>query len=106
MPEQHTGQEEGPAVAPSTTAGSEIRGPRRASRGADFRDVCSREQHGAEAGRYTPAMVETVTAVLLIVVPIAFNLAFFSLGRAFDYPDILRAPRTRSFAGSMPAGRG
>ncbi len=34
--------------------------------------------------------VETVTAILLIVVPIAFNLAFFELGRAFDYPDILR----------------
>jgi hypothetical protein len=35
-------------------------------------------------------MVETVTAILLIVVPIAFNAAFFALGRAFDYPDILR----------------
>jgi hypothetical protein len=35
--------------------------------------------------------VEVITAVLLIVVPIAFNLAFFELGRAFDYPNILRA---------------
>jgi hypothetical protein len=34
--------------------------------------------------------VETATAILLIVVPIAFSLAFFELGRAFDYPDILR----------------
>ena len=34
--------------------------------------------------------VETITAVLLIAVPIAFNLAFFELGRAFDYPNILR----------------
>jgi hypothetical protein len=34
--------------------------------------------------------IEAVTAVLLIVVPIAFNLAFFELGRAFDYPNILR----------------
>src|SRR4029077_3330051 len=34
--------------------------------------------------------VETVTGLLLIVVPVAFNLAFFELGRAFDYPDILR----------------
>jgi uncharacterized protein DUF4386 len=34
--------------------------------------------------------VETVCAVLLIVVPIAFNGAFFELGRAFDYPNILR----------------
>ena len=34
--------------------------------------------------------VEIVAALLLIAVPIAFNLAFFELGRAFDYPDILR----------------
>jgi hypothetical protein len=33
---------------------------------------------------------ESITAVLLIAVPIAFNLAFFELGRAFDYPNILR----------------
>ena len=29
-------------------------------------------------------------AILLIVVPVAFNVAFFELGRAFDYPAILR----------------
>jgi len=34
--------------------------------------------------------VEIATAALLIAVPIAFNLAFFELGRAFDYPNILR----------------
>ena len=33
---------------------------------------------------------EAAAGVLLIVVPIAFNLAFFELGRAFDYPNILR----------------
>src|SRR4051794_10762093 len=33
---------------------------------------------------------EAATAILLIVVPIGFNLAFFELGRTFDYPDILR----------------
>jgi hypothetical protein len=33
---------------------------------------------------------ELAAAVLLIAVPIAFNLAFFELGRAFDYPNILR----------------
>jgi len=33
---------------------------------------------------------EVATAVLLIAVPIAFNLAFLELGRAFDYPSILR----------------
>ena len=31
-----------------------------------------------------------VTALLLIALPIAFSAAFFELGRAFDYPDILR----------------
>ena len=34
--------------------------------------------------------IELATAALLIAVPIAFNLAFVELGRAFDYPDILR----------------
>lgn len=33
---------------------------------------------------------EVAAAVLLIAVPIAFNVAFFELGRAFDYPEILR----------------
>jgi hypothetical protein len=36
--------------------------------------------------------VDTIAAVLLIVVPIGFNLAFLELGRAFDYPGILREP--------------
>ena len=36
--------------------------------------------------------VELATAILLIAVPIAFNLAFFELGRAFSYPSILREP--------------
>jgi hypothetical protein len=33
---------------------------------------------------------EDVAALLLIAVPIAFNVAFIELGRAFDYPNILR----------------
>jgi hypothetical protein len=33
---------------------------------------------------------DLVTAALLIAVPIAFNLAFLELARAFDYPNILR----------------
>jgi hypothetical protein len=33
---------------------------------------------------------EVAAAVLLIAVPVAFNLAFVELGRAFDYPNILR----------------
>jgi hypothetical protein len=36
------------------------------------------------------APVQTITALFLIAVPIAFNLAFFELGRSFDYPNILR----------------
>src|SRR4029079_6986827 len=34
--------------------------------------------------------VEVAAGILLILVPIAFNLAFFELGRSFDYPDVLR----------------
>jgi Domain of unknown function (DUF4386) len=34
--------------------------------------------------------LEIAAASLLIGVPIAFNLAFFELGRTFDYPNILR----------------
>jgi hypothetical protein len=37
-------------------------------------------------------MLDVVTGALLIGVPIAFNLAFFELGRTFDYPSILREP--------------
>ena len=33
---------------------------------------------------------EVAAAILLIAVPIAFNVAFLELGRAFDYPNILR----------------
>ena len=36
--------------------------------------------------------LERVTGLLLIVMPIAFNLFFFLLGRRFDYPNILRQP--------------
>ena len=31
-----------------------------------------------------------ITGVIAVIVPIVFNLAFFELGRAFDYPGILR----------------
>jgi hypothetical protein len=34
--------------------------------------------------------VDVATGIVLVVVPIAFNVAFFELGRSFDYPDILR----------------
>src|ERR671923_1530301 len=34
----------------------------------------------------------TLTSILLILVPVAFNVTFFLLQRAFEYPDILRKP--------------
>jgi len=34
----------------------------------------------------------TLTGLLLILLPIAFNATFFLLQRAFEYPDILRKP--------------
>ncbi len=33
-----------------------------------------------------------ITSLFLIIVPIAFNVTFFMLQKAFDYPDILRQP--------------
>ena len=32
------------------------------------------------------------TGLVLIILPIAFNVVFFALARAFDYPEILRKP--------------
>jgi hypothetical protein len=36
--------------------------------------------------------IQNAAAALLIILPVAFNLFFFLLGRAFDYPNILRSP--------------
>jgi hypothetical protein len=51
----------------------------------------------------------TITGLLLILVPIAFNVTFLMLGRAFEYPDILRKPTDyilRQFkAGGVPLRR-
>ncbi len=47
-------------------------------------------RHGPIVGHTRPVSLDVVTALFLIVVPILFNVAFFELGRAFDYPDILR----------------
>jgi hypothetical protein len=33
-----------------------------------------------------------ITGLVLIALPVAFNVLFFLLGRAFEYPDILRKP--------------
>ncbi len=40
----------------------------------------------------------TLTAVLLIVLPLAFNAAFAALASTFDYPEILRRPTTEVLA--------
>ncbi len=37
-------------------------------------------------------MARQLTGILLIGLPVAFNLFFFMLQRAFEYPDILRKP--------------
>ncbi len=51
----------------------------------------------------------TLTALLLMVVPLAFNATFFLLQRAFEYPDILRKPTDyvlrRFYAGGVPLRR-
>jgi hypothetical protein len=50
-----------------------------------------------------------LTGLLLIVVPIAFNVTFFMLQRSFSYPDILRQPTDailrRFHAGGVPLRR-
>lgn len=46
---------------------------------------------------------ELATALLLIAVPIAFNVAFTLLARSFSYPDILRQPAS-SILTSFRAG--
>ncbi len=37
-------------------------------------------------------ILTTLTGLLLVIVPLAFNITFFLLQRAFEYPDILRKP--------------
>ena len=50
-----------------------------------------------------------LTGLLLVVVPIAFNVTFLLLQRAFEYPDILRQPTDtilrRFKAGGAPLRR-
>ena len=53
--------------------------------------------------------LRTLTGLLLILVPIAFNVIFFMLASAFDYPGILRQPTDailrRFKAGGAPLRR-
>src|SRR5215213_5728523 len=43
-------------------------------------------------------MTQVVTALLLVVLPVAYNLFFTLLARSFDYPDILRQPTDQVLA--------
>lgn len=47
---------------------------------------------------------ERVTGLLLILLPIAFNLCFSLLARRFDYPDILRRPTSEVLAHFRASG--
>jgi hypothetical protein len=44
----------------------------------------------ADSGGPDDMSTDVVAGILLIVVPVAFNVAFFALGKSFDYPEILR----------------
>ena len=46
----------------------------------------------------------SLAGVVLIVLPIAFNVAFGMLAARFDYPDVLRKPDPRG-ARALPRGR-
>ena len=47
--------------------------------------------------------IQNAAGVLLIILPLAFNLFFFLLGRRFDYPNILRS-RTEDVLSRFQAG--
>lgn len=47
-----------------------------------------------------------VTGILLILLPIAFNVVFFLLQRRFEYPDILRQPTGYILERFHQGGRG
>lgn len=47
-----------------------------------------------------------VTGILLIVLPIAFNVAFAALAARFDYPDILRRPTSEVLERFRAGGSG
>lgn len=46
-----------------------------------------------------------VTGLVLIALPVAFNVLFFLLGRAFEYPDILRKPTDHILTQFAAGGR-
>ena len=42
--------------------------------------------------------VATIAGLLLILVPVAFNVAFARLASTFGYPDVLREPASEALA--------
>jgi Domain of unknown function (DUF4386) len=50
--------------------------------------------------------VQNAAAALLIILPLAFNLFFFVLGRCFDYPNILRSPTEEVLSRFLAGGVG
>ncbi|MEZ3161799.1 DUF4386 domain-containing protein [Microbacterium sp. BWT-B31] len=48
----------------------------------------------------------TATGILLIVLPVAFNVAFAALAARFDYPDILRRPTSEVLERFRAGGSG
>jgi len=46
-----------------------------------------------------------ITGLLLISLPVAFNILFFLLGKAFEYPDILRKPTEYILSRFQQGGR-
>ena len=50
--------------------------------------------------------MRTVAGVLLVVLPIAYNVVFVALARTFDYPDVLRRPTEQVLARFRAGGTG
>ena len=73
-----------PSNLGSGVLGRPLHGPR--DRDAPGRSRCTSDRRR----KVDRISADAAAAVLLIAVPIAFNLAFFELGRAFGYPNILR----------------
>jgi hypothetical protein len=51
-------------------------------------------------------MYRRITGICLILIPLAFNAAFFALGNAFDYPGILRQPTDQILTQFAAGGAG
>jgi hypothetical protein len=50
-------------------------------------------------------MLYIITGIVLIALPVAFNVLFFLLGRTFEYPDILRKPTDQILTQFVAGGR-